>query len=202
MAHRGSGDSPAGTGLGKPGPGAGARASRPGVLPPSSRALPPTSGTVGAGRELRGGAAGLAGAEAAQERRGIDPPGLDQWHEAIPDVMGETEARKYSLSGSLGLFGLRWATCFSTRNWWSLWWWETSPPLSRTNGDGRAVRQSEKGASLWAVWGPLGWYREDLLSGLVLPPGGPLSSSVPRAPGRVGSSAGFGFPLPAPVLGA
>lgn len=67
---------------------------------------------------------------------------------------------------------------------------------------GRAVRQSEKGAFLWAVRGPLGWHREDLLSGPVLPPGGPLSSSVPRAPGRVGSSAAFLLPLPVPVLGA
>lgn len=48
---------------------------------------------------------------------------------------------------------------------------------------------------------PLGWHREDVLSGPVLPPGGPLSSSVPRAPGRVGSSAAFLLPLPAPVLG-
>lgn len=54
-------------------PGAGARASRAGVLPASSNARPPTSGTVGAEREIRGGAVGLTGAEAAQERRGLDP---------------------------------------------------------------------------------------------------------------------------------
>lgn len=64
------------------------------------------------------------------------------------------------------------------------------------------MRQSEKGASLWAAWGPLGWHIEDVLSGLVLPPGGPLSSSVPRAPGRVSSSSAFLLLLPAPVLGA
>lgn len=44
--------------------------------------------------------------------------------------------------------------------------------------------------------------REDFLSGLVLPSGGPLSGSVPPAPDRVGSSAAFLLPLPAPVLGA
>lgn len=42
--------------------------------------------------------------------------------------------------------------------------------------------------------------REDLLGGLVLPSGGP-SSSVPPAPGRVGSSAAVLLPLPASVLG-
>lgn len=59
-------------GLGKPRPGAGARASQARVLQPSSWAHPPTSGTVGASLP-RGGAAGRAGAEAAQERRGPDP---------------------------------------------------------------------------------------------------------------------------------
>ena len=64
---------PDGDWLGEARPWAGARASRAGVVSPSSSARPPTSGTVGAGRERRGGAAGQAGSEAAQERRGLDP---------------------------------------------------------------------------------------------------------------------------------
>ena len=59
-------------------------------------------------------------------------------------------------------------------------WWETDPPLTRTGDRGPEVWESEKEASLRIVWGPPAGEKRDLLSELVLPSGGPLSSSVPR----------------------
>lgn len=93
-------------------------------------------------------------------------PGLRERDHLRGDRMREADGPRGDLS------------TFPTRSWWSRWRWETAPSLSRIGEGGGQCGNLERGLPCGQCGDPAAC-REDLLSGLVLPPGGASPARFP-----------------------